>query len=79
MARSIPEPSVLKALGGLENQTHIGERWEKRCGSGIQKKFPDLLIFCEKRIQILALQWIEAEMSFGISRSREKGRRNLRI
>ena len=49
--------------------THIAERREKRWGSGTLKKFPDLLIFDEKRIQTLALQWIEAGMGFVISRS----------
>ncbi len=38
----------------MKNQTHtathIAERWEKRCGSAILKKFPDLLIFDEKRL-----------------------------
>lgn len=28
--------------------THIAEWREKRCGSGISKKFPDLLIFDKK-------------------------------
>lgn len=59
-AISIPKPSVLRALGGLENQTHtmthIAERREKRCGSGTLKKFSDLLIVDEKRLQIIALQ-----------------------
>ena len=49
--------------------THIAERWEKRCGSAVLKKFPDLLIFDEKSLQSIALQWIEAGMGFVISRS----------
>ena len=49
--------------------THIAERWEKKCGSGTLKKFPDLLIFARKRIQTLVLQRIEAGMGFVISRS----------
>ena len=43
----------------MKNQTHtathIAERREKRCRSGTLKKFPDLLIFDEKRFQTLAL------------------------
>ena len=57
----------------MKNQTHtathIAERREKRCRSGTLKKFPDLLIFDEKRFQTLALQRIEAGMGFVISRS----------
>ena len=38
----------------MKNQTHtvthIAERCEKRGGSGTLKKFPDLLIFDEKRL-----------------------------
>ena len=49
--------------------THITGRCEKLCGSGTLKKFPDLLIFDEKRIQTLALQWFAAGMGFVISRS----------
>lgn len=44
----------------MKNQTHtvphIAERREKRCGSGTLKKFSDLLIVDEKRLQIIALQ-----------------------
>ena len=49
--------------------THIVERCEKRGGIGTSKKFPDLLIFDEKCLETLALQWIEAGMGFVISRS----------
>ena len=49
--------------------THIAERREKRWGSGTLKKFPDLLIFDEKRLQTIVLQWIAAGMGFVISRS----------
>ena len=49
--------------------THIAEWREKRCGSGISKKFPDLLIFDKKHLQTLVLQWIEDGMGFVISRS----------
>jgi hypothetical protein len=57
----------------MKNQTHtlthIAERCEKRGGSGTLKKFPDLLIIDEKRLQTIVLQWIEAGMGFVISRS----------
>ena len=57
----------------MKNQTHtathIAERREKRCRSGTLKKFPDLLIFDEKRLKTIALQRIEAGMGFVISRS----------
>ena len=57
----------------MKNQTHtmthIAERWKKSCGSGTLKKFPDLLIFDENRLQTIALQWFEARMGFVISRS----------
>ena len=57
----------------MKNQTHtvthIAECWDKSCGSGTLKKFPDLLIFARKHLQTIALQWIEAGMGFVISRS----------
>ena len=57
----------------MKNQTHtmthIAERCEKRGGSGTLKKFPDLLIFDEKRLQPIVLQWLAAGMGFVISRS----------
>ena len=57
----------------MKNQTHtathIAERWDKSCGSGTLKKFPDLLIFDEKRLETIALQWLSAGMGFVISRS----------
>ena len=58
---------------GLENQTptvtRTAERCEELCGSGTPKKFRDLLIFCEKRIETLGLQWLDAGMGFAIIRS----------
>lgn len=57
----------------MKNQTHtmthIVERCEKRGGSGTLKKFPDLLIFDEKHLQPIVLQWLAAGMGFVISRS----------
>ena len=62
------------SIWGYKNQTHtvthIAEWREKRCGSGISKKFSDPLIFDEKRLKILAPQRLDAAMAFVISRSR---------
>ena len=44
---------------------HAGKRGEKQCPG----KFPDLLIFDEKRLETLASQWLDAGMGFVISRS----------
>ena len=57
----------------MKNQTHtvthIAECWDKSCGSGTLKKFSDLLIFDEKRLETLIPQWLAAGMGFVISRS----------